>query len=150
SSGRGKRMLDIGAHWLHQALLYSLDGFEVNALDVPATLDDARVRSLALAHGIRLLPNADLENPAALAVLPDDSFDVVLMTEVIEHLAFNPVTLWREIHRVMKAGGRLVITTPNYYALRTRLRQWSRSLRALGGGVAVEQVLQLRTFGHHW
>src|SRR5262249_18539862 len=31
------------------------------------------------------------------------------------------------------------------------LRQWSRALRGLGGSPSsVEQVLQLRTFGHHW
>ena len=147
---RGARLLDVGAHWLHQAVLLASDGFAVTALDLPATLEQDSVRALAAAHRIRLLPNADLEQPAALAAIGDDAFDLVLMTEVLEHLAFNPVALWREIHRVLRPGGRIVVTTPNYYALRSRLRQAWRTLRLLGGGIAVEQIVGLRTHGHHW
>ena len=146
----GNQVLDIGAHWLHQTVLYAIDGFAVTALDLPATLDIDCVRALAEAHSIRLLPNADLEYPRALKAIPDDTFDIVLFTEVIEHLAFNPVAMWREIYRVMKPGARIVVTTPNYYALRTRARQWSRTLRRLGAGVDVEHVLGLHTLGHHW
>ena len=75
---RGNRLLDIGAHWLHQALLYALDGFAVTALDLPVTLEQENVRRLALQHEIRLLPNANLEIPTALQALPDASVDVVL------------------------------------------------------------------------
>lgn len=146
----GVRLLDIGAHWLHQSLLLALAGFEVTALDLPATLDDPKVLALAGAHAIRLLPNRDLEHPAALAAIADDAFDIVLLAEVIEHLAFNPVPLWREIHRVLRPGGRVVVTTPNYYALRSRLRQAWRTARLLGGGIAAEQILCVRTHGHHW
>jgi len=146
----GNQVLDVGAHWLHQAVLYAIHGFAVTALDLPATLDLDSVRTLAQAHSIRLLPNADLEYPTALKDIADDTFDIVLFTEVIEHLAFNPVAMWREIYRVMKPGARIVVTTPNYYALRTRLRQSARTLRLLGGSVPVEQVLTLHTLGHHW
>jgi 2-polyprenyl-3-methyl-5-hydroxy-6-metoxy-1,4-benzoquinol methylase len=146
----GGSVLDVGAHWLHQALLYARDGFEVTALDLPATLDLPAVQSLAAAHGIRLLPNSDLEYPAALRDVADNTFDVVLFTEILEHLAFNPVSMWREIYRVMKPGARIVVTTPNYYALRARIRQGLRAMRLLGGGLAIEQVLSLKTLGHHW
>ena len=148
--GRGNRVLDVGAHWLHQALLYAIDGFEVTALDFPVTLDFPSVQAVALAHGIRLLPNTDLEHPLALASVPDNSFDVVLFTEIIEHLTFNPVGMWREIYRVMKPGARIVLTTPNYYALRPRVRRWQRGLSRRGGGVPVEDILSLRTMSHHW
>jgi len=147
---RNRSVLDVGAHWLHQALLYALDGFEVMALDLPLTLGLPQVRALADAHAIRLLPNPDLEHPTALASIDDDTFDIVLFTEIIEHLTFNPVAMWREIYRVIKPGGRIVVTTPNYYALRARLRQGLRTVRLLGGGLAVEQVLWLKTLGHHW
>jgi 2-polyprenyl-6-hydroxyphenyl methylase/3-demethylubiquinone-9 3-methyltransferase len=146
----GNQVLDVGAHWLHQTVLYAIDGFAVTALDLAATLDIDCVRAVAEAHSIRLLPNADLEYPTALKAMADDTFDIVLFTEVIEHLAFNPVAMWREIYRVMKPGARIVVTTPNYYALRTRTRQWWRALRGLGAGVDVEHVLGLHTLGHHW
>lgn len=146
----GRRLLDVGAHWLHQTLLYALDGFEVTALDLPATLEQDGVRELARAHAIRLLPNADLADPQALREIADDSFDLVLFTEVIEHLAFNPVALWREIYRVMRPGARIVVTTPNYYALRSSVRRWLRALSGRGGGVRVQDILNLKTMGHHW
>lgn len=44
---------------------------------------------------------------------PDESFDVVLFSELIEHLVLNPVRALSEIHRVLRPGGRVVITTPN-------------------------------------
>ena len=146
----GNQVLDVGAHWLHQALLYAIDGFAVTALDLPVTFDIDSVRALALAHSIRLLPNANLEYPAALKTIADDTFDIVLFTEVIEHLAFNPVAMWREIYRVMKPGARIVVTTPNYYALRTGVRRSWRAMRGLGAGVDVEHVLRMHTLGHHW
>ena len=146
----GMRVLDVGAHWLHQAVLYATDGFQVSALDLPLTLAADNVRAVAGAYAIRLLPNADLEHPSALRQIEDGHFDLVLMTEVIEHLAFNPVALWREIYRVMRPGARLVVTTPNYYALRATVRRWQRGVRGLGGGIAVGDILTLKTLGHHW
>ena len=43
----------------------------------------------------------------------DDAFDVVLFCEVIEHLLMDPLAALREINRVLRLGGRLVVTTPN-------------------------------------
>jgi SAM-dependent methyltransferase len=42
---------------------------------------------------------------------PDASFDAVLCTEVLEHIA-DPAETIREIHRVLKPAGRLVLTIP--------------------------------------
>lgn len=43
----------------------------------------------------------------------EDSFDVVLFCEIIEHLLMDPVAVLRQIHRVLKPGGLLILTTPN-------------------------------------
>ena len=43
----------------------------------------------------------------------DNSFDVVLCCEIIEHLLTDPVHALTEIRRVLKPGGDLVLTTPN-------------------------------------
>lgn len=149
-SVRGNELLDVGAHWLHLSLLLALDGFNVTALDLPATLELPQVQAVARQHGIRLLVNGSLERPAALAAISDDVFDVVVMTEVIEHLAFNPVAMWRELYRVMRPGARLVLTTPNYYALRASAWRLMASARRRGAGVDVGEILSVPTLGHHW
>lgn len=146
----GRRVLDIGAHWLHQSLLWAHSGFAVTALDLPDTLGYPSVRSLAAELSIELIDNADLEHPVGLRELATDSVDVVLFTEIIEHLTFNPLALWREIHRLMAPAARIVVTTPNYYRLGARAWHWGRFLRGGGGGLGVDEVLSLHTHAHHW
>ncbi len=147
---RGKRVLDIGAHWLHQALLWRQAGFELTAVDLPVTLELANVRALADAHDIRLVPCADLESARALEAIADSSIDVLLFTEIIEHLTFNPVAMWKQIHRILARGGRIVITTPNYYAWNGRMWNPGRFLSGFGGGISVDEILSTHTYGHHW
>jgi SAM-dependent methyltransferase len=48
---------------------------------------------------------------------PDQSFDCVLCTEVIEHLIRDPYLLIAEINRCLRIGGSLVISTPNLSSL---------------------------------
>lgn len=52
---------------------------------------------------------------------PDETFDAVFSTEGIEHLE-NHYLFLREMCRVLKPGGVLVLTTPNITALRSRVR----------------------------
>ena len=43
----------------------------------------------------------------------DDTFDFILLSEVIEHMEVDPMYMLSEINRVLKTGGTLVVTTPN-------------------------------------
>ena len=52
---------------------------------------------------------------------PDQEFDLVTCTEVLEHLEDYRGTL-REINRVLQPGGVLVLTTPNVLNLKSRIR----------------------------
>ena len=45
--------------------------------------------------------------------LEDESFDVVLCLEVLEHLAVDPMAMMGEVNRVLRPGGTFVLTTPN-------------------------------------
>lgn len=44
---------------------------------------------------------------------PDGYFDVVVFCEVIEHLLSDPLRALIEIHRVLKPGGTVLVSTPN-------------------------------------
>jgi SAM-dependent methyltransferase len=48
--------------------------------------------------------------------LANDSFDCILLSEVIEHLEVPQISI-RESARVLHPGGRLLVTTPNYRSL---------------------------------
>ncbi len=50
-----------------------------------------------------------------------DFFDTVICADVIEHI----VNIWMalsEIHRILKPGGRLILTTPNIAVIRRRIQ----------------------------
>lgn len=46
----------------------------------------------------------------------DNSFDFIIMAEIIEHLEY-PMKALYEVNRVLKRGGKLFISFPNYYNL---------------------------------
>lgn len=54
----------------------------------------------------------------------DESFDIVLFTEVLEHITEDPMFALSEINRILKVGGRLLLSTPN-------LSSWKAIHRAL-------------------
>lgn len=95
--GRGERLLDLGCgikpfrHLYDQYVGYSV------GVDTPFSLhDEGRVEAQALGHALPF---------------KDDAFDVVLCTEVLEHVP-EPEAVLREIKRVLRRGGRLILTTP--------------------------------------
>ncbi len=55
------RIIDIGAHWLHQAIFFSTAGYQVTCCDAPNTLElDINIR-VALDQGINLVPYTRLD-----------------------------------------------------------------------------------------
>lgn len=47
---------------------------------------------------------------------PDKSFDTILLSDVLEHIS-DPENLWREMGRIVRPGGMLIMNVPFYYKL---------------------------------
>lgn len=82
-------------------------------------LDDYEVRSgkETFLSGLPIDTGVDLTRR-----LPydDGSYDVVILSEVVEHLATS-ITVLHEAGRVLAGGGHLVLSTPNIHRLHSRL-----------------------------
>ncbi|MGH9073563.1 MAG: class I SAM-dependent methyltransferase [Acidimicrobiales bacterium] len=73
---------------------------------------------------------------------PDSTFDLVLFCEIIEHLPFDVVQPLAEVHRVLRPGGALLLTTPNA----VRLDNVERILR---GDNVYETLSGYGPYGRH-
>ncbi|MGO9488761.1 MAG: methyltransferase domain-containing protein [Solirubrobacteraceae bacterium] len=102
---RGERVLDVGCGEGSFAALIAAKGADVVAADVAAEpLRRARARHPGLE--VRLLSGEGAWE------LDDASFDVVWAGEVIEHVADTAAWL-SELRRVLRSGGRLLLSTPS-------------------------------------
>jgi SAM-dependent methyltransferase len=52
----------------------------------------------------------------------DESYDAIVMAEVIEHLHTSPVLVLRDLASWLRPGGTLIVQTPNAVALHKRVR----------------------------
>lgn len=67
----------------------------------------------------------------------DDSFDYVLCQEGIEHIE-SPLTFTRECSRVLRVGGKLILTTPNVLHMSSRLAYFLVGHRTIRRGMINE------------
>ncbi|MGH7043031.1 MAG: class I SAM-dependent methyltransferase [Acetobacteraceae bacterium] len=104
-------VLEVGAFPYFLTFPLLTQGFKVCALD-----QEARARPAAedVAEG-RLNPSSlrcDLDRDPIPA--EDNSFDAIIINEVIEHLRINLIHSINELRRVLKPGGVLLMSTPNF------------------------------------
>ncbi len=118
---RGKRVLDVGCGTGPFSLAAGQRGADVVSLDIGVQL-----LHRARAKGVTRVVAGD----AATLPFPTDEFDIVLSSECLEHTP-DPERVVAEMLRVLRPGGRLVVTCPN------RLWRWS---------VVVAGALDLRPY----
>jgi ubiquinone/menaquinone biosynthesis C-methylase UbiE len=114
----GSKLLEIGCgagNLLMQAVVR--DSFPV-ALDLSMqALTFVRSRLEEAASGPEApCAYACVQSIGELLPLPGNTFDCVILSEVIEHLPVPEVSIL-EAARVLRPGGRLLVTTPNYRSL---------------------------------
>jgi ubiquinone/menaquinone biosynthesis C-methylase UbiE len=111
--GTGSRILEVGCR-AGNLTQHFLAGNEVVGIDVDRNaLKEFESRLGLVGHWV------DVDSEPF--PFDDQHFDVVVFSEVMEHLRFPPRALG-EIRRVLRPGGRLVGSVPNAFRLRNRLR----------------------------
>ena len=110
---RGENLLDIGA--LPFLLTGSLEklGYDVCGVDI----EPERSGFAGVIANLNLTVhkcNIEVEK------LPfqDKEFDIVIFNEIFEHLRINLIFTMREVHRVLRTGGTLMLSTPNLRSLK--------------------------------
>ncbi len=130
--GQGNQILEVGCRSGNLTQYYH-EGNEVVGVDVD--------RNALVEFGKRL----DLEShwvDVDSEPLPfrEGQFDVVVFSEVMEHLRFPQKTL-EEIQRVLKPEGRMIGSVPNSFRLRNRLK-------FLFGNAFEVDASHLRSYSH--
>ena len=95
-------------------LMLAESGYHVVAGDI--RLDFLRYSRRKYKYGRIKWVACDLDRPC----FKPDSFDIIVLGELIEHCAY-PEKIMDNVSRLLKPGGKLIVTTPNGSRLRTRL-----------------------------
>jgi 2-polyprenyl-3-methyl-5-hydroxy-6-metoxy-1,4-benzoquinol methylase len=111
-------VLEVGPAYGYVVLLLQRLGYRVQASECPETLATGQCAAV-LAAGIGITP-WDLHTDAC--PFEPDSFDVIICSEVLEHLQISLVAAIRKISHALKSDGVIIITTPNIYRV-TNLRR---------------------------
>lgn len=115
------RLLELGANTLFSPLLTRFTNYAVSHGDYWGGNEKQRELHLASTDGGEQLAMSVLNFDAEKDAFPfaDATFDVVLACEIIEHLPNDPMHTLIECNRVLKPGGRVVLTTPNITSYRS-------------------------------
>ncbi|MCG8462362.1 MAG: class I SAM-dependent methyltransferase, partial [Holophagales bacterium] len=137
----GSRILEVGSVPLLLTAALTASGHAVQGVDVAPERFASSIADLKL-HVTR----CDVETEA----LPfeDGAFDALLFNELLEHLRIDLLFTLREVHRVLRPGGTLLLSTPNLRSFRglRNLLLLGRA-HAVSGGVYA-QWQKLERLGH--
>lgn len=107
----GRRILDIGCSGGIVGLILAREGFEYTGIDIEdealAFARDEAAKESAIVRERLRFQTAD----ATALPFEDQTFDTVIVGEVLEHL-IHPQRVLMEARRVLTADGRLVVTVP--------------------------------------
>lgn len=89
------RVLDLGGSRIKKRGAFNIENYPLNV--IYADLTDTK--------------KPHFQADAAAIPLTDNSLDVVICSELLEHVAYPPAVL-REVYRILKPGGRILICVP--------------------------------------
>ena len=148
----GKRVLEISSFLGVVDIALAKIGFEVYTYDIPEFQNNSKLNELYSIFNVH--PSSGYLKDVWQNGLPypDNHFDAVILSEVIEHLNFNPLPVLQEINRILKKDGILYITTPNQVNLINRIKIiLGRSIRnSISDSVTQLDQTKHTICGIHW
>lgn len=142
-------VLDIGSHYLHSSLLLIFLGFKVHSMDVEDFWNIEFVKQRALNNNIIPIVENNLEKLNSCSD-KKDFYDIILFTEILEHITFNPINFWKKIFTILKNKGCIYITTPNSLTLFNIVRTLKKIFLLQSIGIDLNSIFNNVTYGHHW
>jgi 2-polyprenyl-3-methyl-5-hydroxy-6-metoxy-1,4-benzoquinol methylase len=146
---KGAKILDIGSHYLHSSILLKKLGYDVYGMDVSQFWSIDFVKERGAEFGIKPLIQDDLQHLSARD-LDEGSYDLIVFAEILEHITFNPVDFWKEVHKLLNNDGIIYISTPNSLSAQGMLSGLKNLLTFKGIGNSLDMIFSRVTYGHHW
>lgn len=112
----GQQVLEVGVNPGQFTRILVRAGFRVSGTDLFPEHRAELWQDLGVA--VRRL---NLDEPGAALPFPAGSFDVVVFSEVIEHLRRSPLDALRLLVGLLKPGGLLLVSTPNELYIKSRM-----------------------------
>lgn len=108
---KSEAILDIGAGFCYLTTFFKLQGYKIFAIDF--FYGDLPKIRCEQNHIPFFSVNIEIDD------LPfeKESFDVIILGEVIEHFTYSPIIPLRKIKKVLKKNGTFILTTPNNFRI---------------------------------
>lgn len=139
---KGIKLLDVGPGSGLESLLYQKAlGCELNWINLE------RLQSCYnVSNNQGLIDKYDIH--VQVGYIEADEFtgeyDIIILTDVIEHFAYNPIITMKKLHRMLRRGGHLALSTPNQKTI-SNYESW-RDLPEANDDAA--SVLRITKTGH--
>lgn len=114
-----KDILDVGCGWAVLSSYLANKGYNVTAIDnsqIELEFAQETINRYKVPVTLKLGDAQRLD-------FPDESFDLVIYEEMLEHLDL-PLAALQEVRRVLRPGGKIILSIPNNKSPRMRLCRW--------------------------
>ena len=131
------RLVDVGGVPGHIAAMLKHTGFDIDVVDIKPERAKGLFDSMNIAYYA-----VDVEcEPLPFS---DNTYDMVIFSEIFEHLRNNPLRALIEIRRILKPGGMCLLSTPQI----TPLMRWRFLLGHDYQDDIIGEYAKLDTIGH--